>query len=124
MKTTTADLAIMKRRGIPGVYLQRPESIAKADVQTFSERQASGEIAEWLTPALDTLAQVVRAAMYPPAPAEGETGATPEQRLDAVRVSIDQFSEQLLGKVAEAIVKRASGPVRKGDDDGWSGFFR
>lgn len=97
--------------------------ITKQETATFAQLQASNELGAWLDPALDVVAQVVWAALYPPRPADDEAEASIEQRLAAVVASVDEFKEQLVVKVAEAIGKRA--PVRKTRHDApaWSGIL-
>lgn len=104
--------------GVP--ILKRAGAIRK-DVTTFAQLRASSELGDWLEPALDTLASVVWAAMYPPSPAPGEAAATAQDRVAAVAVSVDEFKEQLVMHVAAAIGKRqARRPVRKST---WSGVL-
>lgn len=77
----------------------------RKDVPTFASLQASRQLGTWLPDALYTLGQVVDAAI---AGDSNDPAMTPDLRLDAVRGSAAQFTEQLLELVATAIVAGGS----------------
>ena len=80
-------------------------------VSTFAELQASAELSDWLPGALDSLAEVVGAALYSEA---GDAQPSVEQRLAAVANSADEFKQALVGRVATAIkAEKRAAPVKK-----------
>lgn len=99
--------ALLKRAG-PAERSAR--NIRKDLPPTFASILGSREIYDWMPEALSALGQVVSAAI---AGVPDDPTITPELRLDAVRNSIGQFGEQLLQRVADAIVAGPPAAVAK-----------
>lgn len=93
----------------------------RKDVPTFASIQASAEISTWLPDALWALRQVIDAAI---AGDPNDPTVTAELRLNAVRNSAAQFSDELLQRVATAIVGQApAADVAKRASSSWRGWL-
>jgi hypothetical protein len=95
----------------------------RKDIPTFASIQASQDIATWLPDALSALAAVIDAAIAG-VPPELQAEVTPELRLQAVRNSAAQFSDELCQRVARVIVgQEAPDAVSKRTPGSWTGML-
>jgi hypothetical protein len=105
--------------------LKRDAGAVRKDVPaTFGMLQGAREIATWLPEALASLGEIVNAAVADNP--DDPTIITPEIRLQAVRVSADEFVSQLLERVAAAIVGQApaaTADVAKRRAGSWKGLM-
>ena len=103
------EIALLKRAGAA-------PPVRKA--QSFAQLMAGQEAAQWLQPALDALAEVVWAAMYPGSETPQPTA---EQRLLAVANSVDEFKAALIMQLGAAIAAQPA-TVGKRAKSLWAGF--
>jgi hypothetical protein len=87
---------------------------------TFGQVMAAETLGEWLPGALVTLGAVIDAAI---AGDPNDPTITPELRLEAVRGSLASFGEQLLERIAAAIVGQAPAVVAKRKPSTWKGML-
>ena len=124
MEITKVSLVDKGANGRRFAILKRDAGGVRKDVPTFGMLQGAREIATWLPEALYSLGQVVDAAVS--GNPNDPTPITPETRLQAVRVSADEFVSQLLERVAAAIVGQApaaTADVSKRRAGSWKGLM-
>ena len=98
---------------MPGAmtFAELQQQRVRKATRTFAELQAEKAFSAWLPDALNALADVAYAAVYPDR--SDSVQATVEQRLTAVANSVDEFKEQLVMGISQAIKAEKRAAVRK-----------